>query len=264
MNLINRKIDWEEIGYEWGFNREPFNHVVIDNFFTDEAAEALANEFPAWDNPIWNHYNNPIEKKKTMNAYDKFQKNTYKAFYELGSREMLHNLSELSGFTKLYFDAGLNGGGQHMYPAGCNLNAHLDYSLHPKLGLERVLNIIIYLTPDWKSEYNGGLELWTHDGINMQPDQCVKVLENKFNRAVIFQTNLDSWHSVGVHKKVNYPEGIYRNSLAAYYLTDPHEKTDVRGKALFAPDASQKNDQAVLDLIKKRSNIQSASEVYKK
>ncbi len=266
MKLINENINWGLVTKEWHESTAtgPFNHVVIDNFFNEESAVALSKEFLAWDDPLWNHYNNPIEKKKTMNAYDKFKINTYQAFFELGSTEILSNLDRLLCSSGLYFDAGLNGGGQHSYPAGCNLNAHLDYSLHPKLGLERILNIIIYLTPGWKPEYNGGLELWTHDTVNMQPGECVKVLENKFNRAVIFQTNQNSWHSVGIHQKVNYPEGVYRNSLAAYYLTDPSLETDSRGKALFAPSETQKGNAEILNLIKKRSNIYAASDVYTK
>jgi len=32
-----------------------------------------------------------------------------------------------------------------MHAAGGNLNPHLDYSIHPKMGLQRKLNVIIYL-----------------------------------------------------------------------------------------------------------------------
>jgi hypothetical protein len=46
----------------------------------------------------------------------------------------------------LYPDPGLHGGGWHMHGAGGNLNPHLDYSIHPKSGLMRKLNIIIYLS----------------------------------------------------------------------------------------------------------------------
>ena len=40
---------------------EPFHHIVIDDFFTQEIAEGLAKEFPTFDSDIWAEYNNPIE-----------------------------------------------------------------------------------------------------------------------------------------------------------------------------------------------------------
>jgi hypothetical protein len=52
--------------------------------------------------------------------------------------------------------------------------------------------------------------------------------------------------------------------LAIYYLTDPPEGVDERGKALFAPTEDQVGDSQVEELIKKRSDVNSASEVYKK
>lgn len=42
------------------FNRaQPFSHVVIDDFFTDEAIEGLVKEFPkSYNDPSWGaHYN---------------------------------------------------------------------------------------------------------------------------------------------------------------------------------------------------------------
>ena len=58
------------------------------------------------------------------------------------------------------------------------------------------------------------------------------------------------------------PDGICRKSMAVYYLTTPPKDVDQRGKALFAPTDDQKSDQDVLDLIKKRSDINQASSVY--
>ncbi len=40
--------------------------------------------------------------------------------------------------------------------------------------------------------------------------------------------------------------------------------TSSRGKALFAPTNAQKNDQEVLDLIKLRSQVSEAQNVYRK
>ena len=83
-----------------------------------------------------------------------------------------------------------------------------------------------------------------------------------FNRAVFFDTTQDSWH--GLCREVTTPEGICRKSMAAYFLTHPPQGVDTRSKALFAPTKDQEDDQDVLDLIEKRSQLNAASSVYKK
>lgn len=55
----------------------------------------------------------------------------------------------------------------------------------------RVLNLLYYITPNWKLENGGHLELWT-DG----PEQKPIIIESKFNRLVIMATHDRSWHSV--------------------------------------------------------------------
>ena len=52
--------------------------------------------------------------------------------------------------------------------------------------------------------------------------------------------------------------------MAIYYLTDPPRNVDERAKALFAPTDDQKGDKSIEELIKKRADVKSASDVYKK
>ena len=46
---------------------------------------------------------------------------------------------------KLFIDPGLHGGGWHIHSNKGNLNPHLDYSIHPKMDIQRRLNLIVYL-----------------------------------------------------------------------------------------------------------------------
>ena len=55
-----------------------------------------------------------------------------------------------------------------------------------------------------------------------------------------------------------------RQSLAAYFLCDPQKDVDARGKALFSPTQKQENNAEILELIKQRSDVESAAAVYKK
>ena len=67
----------------------------------------------------------------------------------------------------------------------------------------------------------------------------------------------------GLPDPVTCPDNVSRNSLAAYYLCDPPKEVDTRGKALYAPNEEQKGDKDILELIEKRANINSFSNVYK-
>lgn len=243
------------------FYGHPFDHCIVDNFFTKKIAHLLENDFIPYDSDKWNFYNNQIEHKKTCNSWDIFPKNTYNVFNFLNSKKFVNLLSKLTNI-KLYPDIGLNGGGWHIHGVGGNLNPHLDYSLHPKLELQRKLNIIIYLSSNLKEEHGGHLGLYTHDSSNDNSPKLVKEIQPIFNRAVIFDTTQNSWH--GMSRKLIVPEGVYRKSLAIYYLCDPPKNVDKRGKALFAPREDQINDDNVKQLIIKRSNINTASNVYKK
>ena len=251
INLQNHKNEWTE--------SKPFNHIVIDDFLNSRISEAVVKEFPNFDSESWRMYNNAIEIKKTLNHWDELGPETYKLFFYLNSREFISQLEMLTD-CDLFADFGLNGGGLHAHKRGGKLNAHLDYSIHPKLKLERRLNLLIYVTPDWKDEWGGFLGLWEKHNQKIAPGRLIKSIAPSFNRAVIFDSTQNSWH--GLPEPINCPESITRNSLAVYYLCNPRQSTIDRGKALFAPTKEQENDLEVLSLIEKRSQVNSAADVY--
>ena len=83
------------------------------------------------------------------------------------------------------------------------------------------IEALFYLTPDWKKEWKGNLELWSTDG-----KQKVKSIEPAFNRVVIFNTTSVSYH--GQPEPLQCPENLYRRVFSAfYYSTQRDEKTEV-------------------------------------
>lgn len=231
----------------------PFDYLIIDNFLEKDQAKNISQEFPSFNSDIWYCYNNPLENKKSCNNWYQFGPETYKTLLYLNSSEFIKKLQDLTGIPKLYPDIGLHGGGLHIHGRGGKLNVHLDYSIHPKLKLQRKLNLIIYLTEDWNSEWGGGLELWSHNEETKKPDKKEVVIENIFNRAILFDTTQNSWH--GFPKPLTCPEDTYRKSLAVYYLTDPPEGTDPRPRALYAPTKEQENNPEILNLIEERVKL---------
>lgn len=238
----------------------PFPFLVLDDFVNEDLALLLASEFlDAGDNRLF-EYNNPLEVKRALNDWNAYPRNTYAFFQYLNSPEVVNTLSDLVG-VQLYPDHGLHGGGWHMHGNGGKLNPHLDYSIHPKLGLQRKLNLIIYLSKDWVPDWGGHLGFWTHNEETNAPKDLIQETAVKFNRAVLFDTTCNSWH--GITQEVNSPNGNTRNSLAIYYLAEPATDAPQRSRALYAPTEAQKDDEVIKDLIKKRADLEKSLNTYK-
>lgn len=241
---------------------KPFDHCLVDNFISASFLEKLQAEFPDYESEMWYEYNNRIEHKRAQNNWNLFPEYTYKFFEYLNSNEFLDLLSSLYG-KKLYADYGLHGGGWHIHKEGGNLNPHLDYDIHPKLKMKRVINLIIYLTKEYKEEYEGKLGLWEHDEINDMPGNLAKEILPIENRAIFFDTTQNSWH--GMSKQMSSQgKSIFRRSLAIYYLVKVDDVDGKRERALFASREEERGDVEIDELIKLRSGLETSKNVYRK
>ena len=232
----------------------PYDHYIIDNFVDKDTARILSLEFLDYNSEKWFEYNNPLENKKTIREWGAFPKTTYKFFSELCGHEFTNAVQQITGCNSLIPDYGLHGAGWHIHKTGDHLNIHLDYDIHPLLNLQRKYNLILYLNDEWSSHWGGELELWTHDPLKNKPKDKAVSIQPLFNRAVLFDTTQNSWH--GFSNKLSCPEGVYRKSIAMYYLTPVNLSKltpPVRKRALYAPLKSQENDTNILKLIKQRS-----------
>lgn len=258
MNYINVKNLMNS--FENFKNNPPFDHCIVDDFFVPGVAEELESDFIDYNNSAWFYYKNDIEDKKALNNWNFFPKITYNVFCELMSSEFLEVLENRIG-SKMYVDHGLHGGGWHIHASGGNLNPHLDYSIHPKMAKLRKLNIIIYVSSNLEEEHGGHLGLYTHNEEKKNPGKLIKEIQPKFNRAIIFDTTQNSWH--GMSRPLIQPNGIFRKSLAIYYLTDPNGGVDSRERALFAPRDDQMGNQEIQELIRIRSDTQAYYKAYR-
>ena len=84
-------------------NQNPFNHVVIDNFWKKDIAEQLQKEIVSFssDNNNVSVYDSPLEKKITCNHYDKFSKFTYQAFTYLNSNAFIDMIKKITDIGKI-------------------------------------------------------------------------------------------------------------------------------------------------------------------
>ena len=204
--------DVDNIRHEF-INARPFEYVVIDNFLQNEFAEHICAEFPN-DLSKWHKYNNPLEVKYAFDNLEEMGENTQHLFALFATEQFTNIISNITDISNLENDPYLHGAGLHAHPRNGRLNMHLDYEKHPILkNKERRLNIILFMTKEWKNEWHGDNQLWDDE-----LTECKVKTHVKFNRALLFKTNNISWH--GLPNKITCPEGIYRKSIAYYYISD--------------------------------------------
>lgn len=236
---------------------EPYPHAVLDNFLDEATARQLLAEFP----PVadtWINYTHVNERKFGRNDRASFPPAIGAAIDTFNSPPFVAWLSRLTGIEGLRADPSLEGGGLHQTQRGGHLNIHADFTGHPHHpNWRRRVNLIVYLNDGWQESWGGALELWSRD---MQ--RCVAKVPPLFNRAVIFNTDADSYH--GLPDPMNCPEGTTRKSLALYYFTEEQQPFLVRSTEYRARPGdgiksvaiwADKQVLRVYDKVKRRFNL---------
>lgn len=194
-------------------NAEPYPHLVIDDFLSPAACDALLEEFeiPAKAEG-WGHYVHYNERKLGFTRLDMMGPRTQEIVRTLSSETFMAWLETVTGIRNLIPDPDLDGGGLHKIERGGYLNVHVDFLAHTThRNWSRQLNLLIYLNRDWQEDYGGALEFWDAD-----MRKKVRDVSPVFNRCVIFHTSENSYH--GHPEPLACPEGMGRKSLALYYF----------------------------------------------
>jgi hypothetical protein len=200
----------------------PFPNIVFENFFEPNFLKSVLGEFPDLSQHNAKQFENAFEKKWAGNGEALFGENTKSLMNYLNSEPFLRFLQELTGIQEtLIGDPYYIGGGQHEIKRGGLLKVHVDFNKHPLLGLDRRLNVLIYLNEDWQESFGGHFELW-----NKSMKQCEKKILPSFNKLAIFSTTDISYH--GHPDPLMCPEDRSRKSLALYYYTNGRPKGEFR------------------------------------
>jgi hypothetical protein len=214
---------------------KPYPHVVFDNFFDPAILDLVLQEFPKPGQINWQKFDNGQEIKLASAREASFGPVTRLLFYHLNSMTFLQFLSEVTGIPNLISDPGFEGGGLHQIVRGGKLGVHADFNRHRDFGLDRRLNLLVYLNKDWKSEYGGNLELW-----DREMSKCEGRVAPLFNRVMIFGTTDFTYH--GHPDPLQCPEGMTRKSMALYYFSNGRPAEEVSGEHSTIFLARKKND----------------------
>ncbi len=189
----------------------PFPHVIVDDFIDPALLRPLLAEWPSEGQRV--NYDRAQERLKFEWQPIHINSPLLRSFLaEMISEPMLRFLEALTGIEKLIADPYFIGGGLHETRAGGHLGVHADFNIHKQMNVLRRINLLIYLNDDWDPAWNGGLELWSRDMREMVTS-ALPIMA----RAVIFNTELDSFH--GVPEPLACPPDRARRSIALYYYT---------------------------------------------
>ena len=203
---------------------QPFPHIVIDDFLSQDALVEAIAAFPVADDPLWQVENfvvsdHKVSHKKACNEELRMPVPIRRILRELNSSLFLRYLTTLTAIEHLLPDPSFAGSGMFLIEPGGFLNVHADFNVHFLNNLDRRLNLLLYLNLGWRDDYGGHLELW-------QPGLPgpVKSILPIANRCVIFSTTDHSYH--GHPKPLTCPPGRSRNCLSLYYYTNGRPETE--------------------------------------
>jgi Rps23 Pro-64 3,4-dihydroxylase Tpa1-like proline 4-hydroxylase len=182
---------------------------ALDNLLPGETVDAIYRAFPP---------PSAMVLKKTLGQlkYVGYQMTNYdplleEIIYAFQDARVVALISRITGIEQLLPDENLYAGGISLMAEDHYLNPHLDNSHDIGRANYRALNLLYYVTPDWRDEFGGHLELWDRG-----PGKPQRTLTSRCNRLVVMQTDERSWHSVS---KVVHPGN--RCCVSNYYFS-PH------------------------------------------
>ena len=206
----------------------PFPHIVLDDFLPAPIVEIALQDFPKPNALRWVSYDENTERKLAFPVAESLPPSLRDILYFLNAPPVLRFLEVLTGIEGVIPDPYFKGGGLHQIERDGFLNVHADFNKYEKLGLDRRLNLLLYLNQNWQEDYGGHLELW-----DREMKTCVKRVLPIFNRCVIFSTTSDSYHGHPV--PLTCPPDRSRKSIATYYYSNgrPEEERNNSHSTLF-------------------------------
>ncbi|MCF7569501.1 2OG-Fe(II) oxygenase [Sabulilitoribacter arenilitoris] len=208
--LIYNKIKENQTSLIRSFNNteDKIGYFYIDDLLPIEIAQKCFEVFP---------YASEMTLKKSLREYKyvSAQMNLHHQFleeilYAFQDDKIVKLIGKICQIESLYADDLLYAGGLSLMTENNFLHPHLDNSHDAERERWRVLNLLYYVSPDWKEENGGHLELWPNG-----PKKEPIVIESKFNRLVVMATHDKSWHSVN---KVLTDKS--RCCISNYYFSD--------------------------------------------
>lgn len=189
-------------------NNGQFSFWIIDDLLPIQLALEIANKFP--EETILRQRDTIREYKRVGVDFDRYEKIMEDITYAFHDHRVVKKIEEITGIKGMIPDEKLYAGGLSSMAKNSFLNPHLDNSHDDDHRLYRVLNLLYYVSHDWKLEYGGNLLLFPK-GMKGEATE----VESRFNRLVLMETNDLSYHAV-TKVKCSNP----RRCVSNYYFSE--------------------------------------------
>jgi Rps23 Pro-64 3,4-dihydroxylase Tpa1-like proline 4-hydroxylase len=163
-------------------------HFTLDNLLPTEIAERIYANFPK---PSQMHLLSIPGKLKLRYSHLKDVSSLLQdinfAIQDPGVVALIEEITEIKNQVP---DPSQYAGGISTLLKGYRLNPHLDNSHDVDRKHYRTVNVLYYVSPNWRLENGGNYELWDKEIKN-----CI-IVPSFFNRLLVMETNRTSWHAV--------------------------------------------------------------------
>jgi Rps23 Pro-64 3,4-dihydroxylase Tpa1-like proline 4-hydroxylase len=192
----------------------PFQHFVSKNFLSSDALEKIQNElFDLEKIEPQNKFDSQFGTKKEWKVFPDNLVNLNQWLEFLASQIFIDALKEKFGLSKEVLitpDLTYDGGGYVVSPPGSYLGYHADFNFSSKASKYRVINVLFYMNPSYRSDQGGHLHL-----LDSKSKTVEKSVFPEQNTILGFFTDDTSFHGVSVNRA-----GFYRRSFNLYYYSD--------------------------------------------
>jgi Rps23 Pro-64 3,4-dihydroxylase Tpa1-like proline 4-hydroxylase len=223
LSKIEKNID--TLVKQFQYSKHEIGFFYLDDLLPEDIALKIFNFFPK---PVDMVLKKSLRENKyvaaQMNQYDSMLEEIIYAFQDI---RIVTLIAEICVINDCFPDEKLYAGGISLMEEKQYLNPHLDNSHDKERERWRVLNLLYYVTPNWKLEYGGNLELWPNGLKNKQV-----TIESKFNRLAVMATHNKSLHSVSpvVVNNKRCCVSNYYFSNSPLQATDSFHVTSFRGR----------------------------------
>ena len=164
-------------------------HCFLDDLLPEDLALRIYKSFPA-NAEGFTRTDDFRDRESVSPHLDRLPPPIGEAMFAFHHHAVIEAVEAITGIPALEPDPLLYAGGVSMMFRGDYLNPHIDNSHDADRQRYRRVNLLYYVTPDWRAEHGGHLELW---------DRRVsgpRTIMSQFNRLVLMETTSRSWHSV--------------------------------------------------------------------
>jgi hypothetical protein len=192
-------------------SKNPVPYTIIDNFLSEEIYNEILKDIDRIAQNNFTTFENSNSRRLECRDFKtSYLIKTLSNCFQ--SSKFIYWIEQISGINKLIPDPHLRGAGFARVLSGEKLGLHTDFNWNDQLSLNRKVNLILYLTPNWQKDWNGDLEFWNKDG-----SECQVKIEPKQNRLVFW--NYETWLIHGHSETLKTPENIGRDSLISFYYS---------------------------------------------